>query len=250
MNRFLGIVIALACVAFNGGAYAAEPLKLTTGEYAPYTGEVLPNGGPLTEVVRRAFAESGYGVTVTFLPWKRGYEEAAGGEYSGTFPYIRNASRENDFLISAPYFVVTRNLFYLAKSNVNPDDLSTLKGKQICVPLGYTLAPELSGMSERKELFIQSPPTLANCVAMLDMGRVDAFTSPADIGEAALKSATRSITETIVNRPIGKTEFCFLVPKKNPKAPEILAAFDRGLLALKKSGDWGKIVKALSSPLK
>lgn len=250
MHVFLRIVIALAFIAFVDGAYSAEPFKLNTGEYAPFTGEFLPNGGPLTEVVKRAFGESGYGVTVTFLPWKRGYVEAVRGEYDGTFPYIRNASREADFLISAPYFTVTRNLFYLAKSDVNPDDLSTLKGKQVCVPLGYSLAPELSGMLERQELFVQTPAALTNCVDMLNKGRVDAFTSPADIGAAAIKNATVAVTEIILNKPIGKTEFCFLVPRANPKAQEILAAFDRGLLALKKSGDWGKIVKELTPPLK
>jgi polar amino acid transport system substrate-binding protein len=247
MRNILKTVFVLACVANYCCAYAGEQLKLTTGEYAPYTGENLPNGGPHTEVVRHALAKSGYGATFTFLPWKRGYERAARGEFSGTFPYVRNSDRENEFLFSTPYFTVTRNLFYLAKSGVNPDDLSTLKGKQLCVPLGFNLAPELSVMVERKELLIQAPPSLANCVDMLGLGRVDAFTSPADIGMEALKSASTSVTGKILSTPIGNTEFHFLVPKANPRAQEIVTAFDQGLLKLKKKGDLKRIVKPLVS---
>ena len=82
---------------------------------------------------------------------------------------------------------------------------------------------------------------------MLGLGRVDAFTSPADIGEAALESASMAATVKILNMPIGKTVFHFLVPKANPRAQEIVSAFDQGLMKLKKNGDLKKIVKGLVS---
>ena len=140
MHTYLLAFVAMVFALFLGNACAIEQLKLITGENEPYTGPSLPSGGPLTDIVRRAFAESGYDVDIAFLPWKRGYTATLNGEYLGTFPYVRNAEREKEFLFSEPFYVVTRNLYYLAKSDINPIALSSLKGKQLCVPLGFAVA--------------------------------------------------------------------------------------------------------------
>lgn len=232
MHKLLKALLAVAYAVLAGQACAAEPLKLVTGEYAPYTGASLPNSGPLSDMVRRVLSESGYEVSVAFLPWKRGYADALKGEYAGTFPYVRNAEREKDFLFSDPFYTVTRRLYYLAKSNINPTALATLKGKQLCVPLGFAVAQELSDMVDAKELATQSPPGLTQCVEMLAKGRVDAFTATAEAGAEAIASA--QVSEEVLSNPIGKTEFHFLAAKASPGGASIIAAFNRGLAVLKK----------------
>ena len=47
-------------------------IRLSIGEsWEPYYSETLPNGGVVTEIVRRAFEISGYQIEVTWLPWAR-----------------------------------------------------------------------------------------------------------------------------------------------------------------------------------
>lgn len=232
MRAYFLAFVAMASALFFGNACATKTLKLTTGDNAPYTGASLPNGGPLTDIVRRAFAESGYDVEIAFLPWKRGYVATLNGEYVGTFPYVRNAEREKDFLFSEPFYVVTRNLYYLAKSDINPTALSSLKGKKLCVPLGFAVAQELVDMVEKREVSTQSPLGLAQCVEMLARGRVDAFTAAGDAGAEAIATAT--VKEDILNKIIGKSEYYLLVPKKTPHASDLIDAFNRGLVVLKK----------------
>lgn len=48
--------------------HAVDRLTLVTGEYEPFSGDTLAEGGPLTSIVRLAFAESGQQVKIDFLP--------------------------------------------------------------------------------------------------------------------------------------------------------------------------------------
>jgi polar amino acid transport system substrate-binding protein len=232
MHTYFLALVAMAFALCLGNACATEVLKLATGVNAPYTGASLPNGGPLTDIVRRAFAESGYDVEIAFLPWKRGYAATLNGEYVGTFPYVRNTEREKDFVFSEPVYVVTRNLYYLAKSDINPNALSSLKGKQLCVPLGFAVAQELVEMVEKREVATQNPLDLAQCVEMLARGRVDAFTAAGDAGAEATANVT--FKADILNKVIGKSEYYLIVPKRNPHASDLIGAFNRGIVVLKK----------------
>lgn len=233
MHAYLRALVAMTFGLCLGNACSTEVLKLATGVNAPYTGASFPNGGPLTDIVRRAFAESGYDVEIAFLPWKRGYAATLNGEYVGTFPYVRNAEREKDFLFSEPFYVVTRNLYYLAKSDINPNALSSLKGKQLCVPLGFAVAQELVDMVEKREVATQNPLGLTQCVEMLAKGRVDAFTAAGDAGAEAIANVTDKAD--ILHKVIGKSDYYLIVPKKIPHASTLIDAFNRGLAALKKT---------------
>lgn len=87
--------IAVLCIgALLRPALAADTLALSTGEYEPFTGQLSPDGDPLPQMVRLAFADAGFSVKIEFLPWKRGYTGALDGTYDGTFPYGRNAEQQ------------------------------------------------------------------------------------------------------------------------------------------------------------
>jgi len=66
----------------------AEPVRLTTLEWPPYTSQSLPDGGLTGHIVKRAFAEAGLEVTFDFYPWQRAVRLAADPTqpYSGYFP--------------------------------------------------------------------------------------------------------------------------------------------------------------------
>lgn len=238
IRRFL---IALTAISMCLCSYAADAVKLSTGEYEPFTSEKLPEGGPFADIVKRAFSESGYGVKVDFLPWKRGYAEALGGQFDGTFPYARTVDREKDFMFSESFYTVDRRMYYRSESGVNPEDIATLKGKQFCSPLGFTIYKEVSGLVESKELSVQSPPDLVSCAKMLSVGRVDFFVATADVADVVLEKA--DMKGKFLNKLFGKNENFLIVPKANPKAQEIIAAFNKGVAALKTKGELGKILK-------
>jgi polar amino acid transport system substrate-binding protein len=235
----LNLVLSLG---LHAPAHAAEPLRLATGEYAPFTGENLPGGGPLTEIARRAFAASDPDLKISFLPWKRGYSETLEGKHDGTFPYGRNAERERDFYFSESYYTVDRRMYYLADSGVKPEDANTLKGRKYCLPLGFVLFKELGAMVESKALEVLSPPDLVSCTKMLLLKRVDFFITTPDIAEVAIAQAGLK-ESAFVSKSVGKSENFLIVPKTHPKGQAIIATFNKGIAALRAKGDLDKIIK-------
>lgn len=85
-----------------------EPLKkvrLTSAEYPPYYGEHLKNQGPVSEIIKHAFANAGYSVEITFYPWARSeYFAKKGIDFDGMFPPWHTQQREEFFLFSDPIF--------------------------------------------------------------------------------------------------------------------------------------------------
>ncbi|MGL5993751.1 MAG: substrate-binding periplasmic protein, partial [Aeromonas sobria] len=48
----------------------AQPVRLTTLEWPPFTSQSLPDGGITGHIVKRAFAEAGLEVEFDFYPWQ------------------------------------------------------------------------------------------------------------------------------------------------------------------------------------
>lgn len=235
-RRFL---VALGAGLLVLCAHADDRLRLNTGEYEPFTGATLQDGGPLTEIVRMAFAESGVSVDVDFLPWKRGYAAAQHGEYDAIFPYGRNADRERDFLFTESFYNVNRQMYYRASSGINPDDPASFKGKTYCSPLGFTLYKELADFIERKELVVETAPNLVSCARMLAAARVDFFVATPYTADAAIRNA--QLTERLQSKPFGRSENYLLVPKGHRKAQAIITAFNKGLASLRAKGEVNRI---------
>ena len=85
------IVIAFSAALLVTSTAPAEAedkvVSISTLDWQPYTGSELPKGGATTEVVRTAFAKSGYQIDVTYQPWKRAIETAKRGN-DGVIAYF------------------------------------------------------------------------------------------------------------------------------------------------------------------
>lgn len=56
-----------------------RPMRLTSLDWAPYTGADLPEGGETTRLLRQVFAEMGYQLQVDFLPWNHAVAQVRSG---------------------------------------------------------------------------------------------------------------------------------------------------------------------------
>lgn len=241
MTRAWRLAIVLF-LCLSGRAFA---LDLVSGPgYAPFADPDLPEGGMLTEVVRKAYAGVGVSTTITFLPWKRGYSDAVEGRYTATFPYILTDERARDFLFSDPLYVVKRRVYLSAATGMVYRDLQDLKGKIGCMEIGSALPNEVEAMIQRRELSAERPPDLQSCARMLAVGRADfiiinelaanEFIRKADIPKDAIK---------VVEKPYGETGQHLLISRRLPGAERALAEFNAALARLKASGDYDRIVE-------
>ncbi|MBK6638910.1 MAG: transporter substrate-binding domain-containing protein [Rhodocyclaceae bacterium] len=169
----------------------AEPVSLVSGDdYAPYADRKLPEGGMTTEIVSKAFAAVKQEVKVAWLPWARGFDEAKNGTYAGTFPYLKNAERERDFLYSN-LLIKLQDRAFVKAGNAGKFDFSkpeSLAGTKICLPLGWATTPKLAEMLKSEKIKKESPKDISTCVKMVANDRADYFVSDEAQGLAALET--------------------------------------------------------------
>lgn len=221
----------------------ADPIKLVTGDgLPPYTGTQLSGGGMLTEIVQRAFQLAGMETTLEWAPWKRGYELTKIGAFDATFPYARMSERENEYLYSDLLFGGIRSVYARPDSGIDPADTDSFRGRSYCVPTGFVIHPRMEPLLKERAIKIQRPTSLASCVKMLALGRVDFYIADSVSGDAALQQAAVGAKAMRIAKPIDRSEFYLIVPKSHPAAEILLERFNAGLRTLKARREYRDIV--------
>lgn len=223
----------------------AESLRLVSGnDYAPFTGEQLPGGGMLSQLVQAALGERDIAITLDWRPWNRGYQMTLQGEYDATFPYIRTAEREREYAYSEPLFVAEQHLFSRAGEVFEADNLTALVGTRICYPLGWQPPAAIQQLIEEGRLTRHSPPGLEACAKLLLLNRDDFFVSDLRLGQAALRASGAPLSRFRRSAKVfSSSALHLIVPRQHPQAEEIIASFNTGLASLRASGKYQQIIE-------
>lgn len=228
----------------------ADSLRLVSGnDYAPFTGQQLPGGGMLTQMVQAALTARHIGSSVDWRPWNRGYLMTLQGEYDATFPYVHTTEREREYFYSAPLFVSEQHLFSRAGEVFEPDDLAVLTGTRICYPLGWQPPPAIRQMIEDGHLTRHSPNGLDECARLLLLNRDDFFVADLRLGEAAIRATGEPPNRFRRSRSLfSGSALHFIVPRNHPRAEELIGDFNAGLAVLHKNGEYQRIIDDFLSP--
>lgn len=91
-----------------------KPVRILTGEWAPYISQSFREGGISCHVVREAFASQGYAVEYEWtMPWiERVYELAKRGDYDATMAWRATPVRLEHFVSSAEPVMENRYVFF------------------------------------------------------------------------------------------------------------------------------------------
>lgn len=210
-------------------AIAAEPIKLVTGAFIPFSGEAVMKSGMSTEIITRAFAEVGYTIKVDFMPWKRGYRDTLQHKYFGTFPYVKNEEREKLFLYSQPTY--TARVFFFVRNNfkIKYTKDEDLKGLTTCVPLGYS-TKEIERFIKKGLITVQSPLTDESCFRMLEKGRVQLFSINEITGWRVIRKIygdTKGFRT--LGDPLIDNSYHLIIPKSYPNGKKMIEQFNQGL---------------------
>ncbi|MBB1521128.1 substrate-binding periplasmic protein [Aquipseudomonas guryensis] len=237
--------LLLAGVLFSN-LILASPLRLVSGEdYAPYAGSALPNGGMLSEVVFAALSSSGYQPSLAWQPWKRGYHATLKGSYDATYPYLKSAEREAEFLYSEPLYEVTQRVFTRRGMMLEPDNLQHFIGKRLCYPLGWLPPAALKPLLEQNQLQRHEPPDLLTCAKLLALGRDDFFVADSLLGQQAIHLSGLDPGQFDSSQAVvSKHSLHFIVPRNHPRATQLIDDFNRGLQQLMANGEYQRILQA------
>lgn len=221
-----------------------QPLQLVSGNgYPPFADQHLPGGGIATQVVVAAFERMGEQPSIDWLPWRRGYIAALGGHYVATFPYIRTAERQRDFLYSDPIF---RGQAYLYALPDQPQVLTVegLRNHALCHPWGWAMGAgqELQNAIKRGEIRLEQPEGLDICFEMLRRGRVDAVLSMAEMTDHVL-AGLPPLKIIRAAQPLAETELHLIVPRSGRDSEQLLEQFNQTLAAMKADGSFDRLLR-------
>ncbi|SDG37066.1 amino acid ABC transporter substrate-binding protein, PAAT family [Limimonas halophila] len=217
---------------------SAEPLSLVTGPgYEPFADPDLPHGGVATRVVRAAFAAAGREVTVSYMPWKRGYRATLAGEFAATYPYVHTPERARKLRYSQPIVETKAKAWVLEGHSLAVSEPRQLDGTTACLPDGYapssaTAAAYADGAIERL-----SPGSMRACFRLLRRGRVDFVETNRPVMIASASAVFRDLDGI---RPLPfvleKNALHLVAPRSAAAAQDVIDTFNRGLEKLKASG--------------
>lgn len=226
------VVLLLTLIMAPMVACAAESaVKLVTGtDYPPYVDSALPDGGPLTLLVRQAFAAAGVETSLEVEPWRRGYESMLAGRFDATFPYVRTVERDTELLYSDPVLEVRQRMLVTLGQEVAAQEPYWIMGKRVCGAVGYGLPPWLDVMIDQGQVMRVTPTQQRSCISMIAASRADFMIEDEVISNARLRDTPDADRVAIVPGAPADTAFLYLVvAKSNPRAAQILTAFNQGL---------------------
>ncbi|MEO4047452.1 transporter substrate-binding domain-containing protein [Pseudomonas sp. CAU 1711] len=231
-------LLALLC---SIGLAEAAPLRLVTGDqYPPFTGQTLPNGGMLTELVLRVLQEADQPPQLAWQPWKRGYQATLKGQYDATFPYLPSPEREAEFLFSTPLYETTQKVFSRSGEALEPAQLA---GRRFCLPLGWQAPTPLLTLLESGRLQRHEPQDLATCARLVALGRDDFFVADDLLGQRAIRQAGVAHELQESRAVVARNRLHLIVPRNRPGAQALIERFNAGLTRLRDSGEYARIVQ-------
>lgn len=236
--------LLLMALPLGPGPCLAEPVRLITGDWAPYCSSDPEEPGITTELVLAAFRASGAETTLEFMPWARCERMIQDGEDDAlaVFPYVRTPTREKFALFSLP-MLMERTYLYSARGALPGFDFTgyeALRNYRVGTLNGFV----------HQELFadhkVPAQVVKSNTVGlkMLLLGRLDLFPVNDLVAKRVLNKCFRdkmdqfSRTET----PMYEVALHLMVSRKNPQADRILSLFAEGLALIRADGTMKRII--------
>ncbi len=243
-------------VAPGNAAVRLKVNLMTADDYKPFTDRSLPGGGLVTEVVEKAMAAAdppeGYAIHWV-NDWSAHLEPLLSNALLDLgFPWLQpdcaadpGQYRCENFYFSDPMFEMLIMLFTNADNPLVFNADSDIVGKTLCRPKGYyTHDLDKNGRNWMREgkITLETPTSVAACFDLLMEGKVDAVALNEFTGRAAVREAGLEDSVVVAPRPLSIEGLYVIVHKSHPRAEELLALINKGLRAIKDSGEYQRII--------
>ncbi len=228
---------------------AEKTVSFHIGEWPPYVSEDRSRKYLAEELVTEAFAHQGYKVRYEYFPWKRSYINVKNGNSHGTFPWYVSPEREKDFIIPKEALFQEREVFFHLKSNdFKWDNFEDLKKYRIGGVIGYNNVDILK--AQGVDVVVLNQDSLN--FKMLLAGRIDAYPVAELVGHEIINSSFPPEVAALFtksSKALNRGGIYILFSKNIDNAQEVAEAYDRGMVALKKSGRYDEIISGFFMPI-
>jgi len=239
--------LILVLLLFTNIYVYADTVTFTVGEWVPFTSGKDKNGRIAEKIVSESLALEGITVEYRYVPWKRALVEAMRADSDGSFPWYITKDRQKSFHYSKEAIVSTKTVFFHLKTlDLKWDKYSDLNKYRV----GAVLSFKTGGLLEKEGIFVDYVITDTQNFKKLLKDRIDIAPASILVGLHIIKSIFDPEVAklfTYSDKEIfSKSEKTYLlVSKKHPRGKELVDKFDRGILKLKKSGRYQKIMNEI-----
>ncbi|MFC4864604.1 substrate-binding periplasmic protein [Pseudomonas sp. MAHUQ-62] len=246
--RVLLLALCLLCHSFA----AAEELRLTNGEWAPYLGAKLPHQGVASRIVEEAFALEGVKVRWEFYPWARSMHLAERGERAGTAVWLRSPEREQRFFISDPVVESSYYLFHRKDRPIDWKQIANLKDVRLGGAIGYDYGTTFQQAERSGQIQVKRLSGEEQGLRMVLAGRLDAFPMDKVVAFALLNdrfSSTDRKQMSFHPLPLRSDSLHLMLSREVPGNAELIVRFNQGLARLRESGKVAQYLMEVQQPL-
>ncbi len=237
------LITSLLLLLLTLSVYAKETLIFSTGEWAPYTSQKDPNGRLMQNIVTEAFKAVNVDVLYKYYPWKRAYKVVLDIEVDGSLAWYKNSERDELFYYSSrPLANVKTVVFHLKSLKFDWNDFEDLRKYKIGGNLGYTSTQVLLDRNIEVDVVRSEEQNFKKLL----LGRIDItptsfFAGYYLINKLFSKEKAMLFTNH-TKQVVPQNGLYFIVPKKHPKAKELINMFNMGYDKLVKSGKYEQII--------
>lgn len=257
LTGLLGVLVWTSCVSATPAPTPTPTLvpttniiKLTNGEWSPYTSEQMPHYGLYSHIVSEAFALEGITVEYDFYPWARAMHLVETGQYEGTIPWIITAEREEAGLVqfSPSFFAETCDVFFHRHDFAfDWQTVEDLEGLRIGLIVEYSITKEFETLQQEGQALTLDIATSedANFQKLL-LDRIDIFPATREVGLQYLRqnmTPEEAAQITYHPAPWRCGGLHLVISQQSPRADELLQTFEQGLQKLKDSGRYEQMLQ-------
>jgi len=244
MNSFVVVVAMAMLVLLTAFPAMAQPVKLATGEWAPFVSQKMDGQGFTAEIVQHALLAAGIEPILEFYPWARCEQSLQSGDAKAAFPYARTAEREEKYVYSEPIAVSRTVLFFLPEimgTDFDFTSLEALKDNKVGGVRGYYYEKTFT----EADIAVDYASNAESSVKKLYMGRVDVMPENELVGWQLIKATYpdeqdkfAATASAMVEQPLH-----LIALKGDPEAAKAIEAFNKGLATIKEEGVYSSILK-------
>ncbi|MNQ44763.1 Bacterial extracellular solute-binding protein, family 3 [compost metagenome] len=246
--RALLLTLCLLCC----GLAAAEEVRLTNGEWAPYLGASLPHQGVASRIVEEAFALEGVKVRWEFYPWARSLHLAERGERAGTAVWMRSPERDKLFHVSDPVIETAYYLFHRKDRPFDWKQVSDLQRLRLGGAIGYDYGSSFQQAERQRHLKVQRLSNEEQGLRMVLAGRLDAFPMDKVVAFALLNDQFGSAERAQMSfhpHPLRSDSLHLMLSREVPGNAELMARFNQALALLRERGKVAQYLMEVQQPL-
>ncbi len=249
-SKHLFIIMACFFIMAPSILFAADKIILANGEWAPYLGKTLKNGGPTTHVVTEAFKLEGIEVEYKWYgdSWKRAYHDAlAGKKAQGTLVWSKKPGREKEMYYSDSLLIPGQKtvFFHLKNKPFEWQTIQDLKGLKIGGRLGYSYGEAFDSSIDKGIFKLERTDKENVNFKKLLAGRINLIVMIQKVGEEYLKKELAPEQAAQISfhpKPVRISGYHLLLTKTLPGNEELMKKFDDGFKKLVENGTFDKIM--------